>query len=184
MSGLDLGLVGNCAIAALVDRTARVVWMCLPRFDGDPVFHALLGTGPGEEHDGTLTVELPGLEASSQSYDENTAVLRTRLRGAGGEVEVVDLVPRFEARGRMFRPQTFVRQIRPVSGSPRIRIRVRPRFGWSAQAPEITRGSNHVRYVGPDQAIRLSTDVPVDYVLSEQAFIDISHLLRPAHLQV
>ncbi|MDP5008230.1 MAG: glycoside hydrolase family 15 protein, partial [Glaciimonas sp.] len=41
-SSLDLGVVGNCAFNALIDKLGRVVWCCLPRFDGDPVFNALL----------------------------------------------------------------------------------------------------------------------------------------------
>ncbi len=36
--------------------------------------------------------------------------------------------------------------------------------------PEVTHGSNHIRYVGPDFAIRLTTDAPIDYVLSETTF--------------
>jgi hypothetical protein len=44
MTDLDLGVIGNCAVAALIDRDAGVIWYCLPLFDGDPVFHALLGT--------------------------------------------------------------------------------------------------------------------------------------------
>ena len=39
-ASLDLGLIGNCSVSALVDAKARIVWCCLPRFDGDPVFHA------------------------------------------------------------------------------------------------------------------------------------------------
>jgi hypothetical protein len=41
MTDLDLGVIGNCAVAALIDRDAGVIWHFLPRFDGDPVFHAL-----------------------------------------------------------------------------------------------------------------------------------------------
>ena len=40
---LDLGVVGNCAFAALIDRRASVAWACMPRLDGDPVFAGLLG---------------------------------------------------------------------------------------------------------------------------------------------
>lgn len=39
---LDLGVIGNCEVAALIDSEATLVWGCLPRLDGDPVFHALL----------------------------------------------------------------------------------------------------------------------------------------------
>ena len=167
---MELGLIGNCAVAALVDPKGSLVWLCLPRVDGEPVFHALLGYGAGEPGDGAFSVEIDGLTASAQSYDENSAILRTRLEGAGGAVEIVDHVPRFSARGRTFRPGMVVRQIRPVDGWPRIRVRLRPRFGWGTRAPEITRGSNHVRFVGPGQTIRLTTNAAIDHVLDERLF--------------
>ena len=43
MSSLDLGVIGNCSIASLIDRNGRHVWHGLGRLDGDPVFNALLG---------------------------------------------------------------------------------------------------------------------------------------------
>ena len=39
---LDLAVIGNCSWAGLIDAEARLVWACLPRFDADPVFCALL----------------------------------------------------------------------------------------------------------------------------------------------
>jgi trehalose-6-phosphate synthase len=58
MKDLDLGVIGNCAVAALIDRDARVVWYCLPRFDGDPVFHTLLGAPKDAPDDGVFAIEL------------------------------------------------------------------------------------------------------------------------------
>ena len=37
-----LGPHGNCQISALVSASGAVVWCCLPRFDSEPVFAALL----------------------------------------------------------------------------------------------------------------------------------------------
>lgn len=194
MSGLDLGVIGNCAIGALVDRNARIVWACLPRFDGDPVFHALLGapgTGnagaageePGDPYPGAFSIELEGFTRSEQEYEPNTAVLRTRLYGSDGDVlEVTDFVPRFRARGRMFRPTMLVRRIRPLSGRPRVTFRIRPRFDWGAAEPAVTHGSNHIRYVGSGLVLRLTTNAPVSYILSETAFVvdePTSFLLGP-----
>lgn len=48
---LDLAMAGNCAISALIDARGRIVWWCLPRFDGDPVFHALLGASAADADD-------------------------------------------------------------------------------------------------------------------------------------
>jgi hypothetical protein len=41
-ANLNLGMIGNCTISALIDAQARMVWCCMPRFDSDPVSHALL----------------------------------------------------------------------------------------------------------------------------------------------
>jgi len=44
----DLGLLGDTRTAALVDVRGRIVWLCLPHFDGEPVFGALVaGEGGG-----------------------------------------------------------------------------------------------------------------------------------------
>jgi len=43
----DLGLIGNCQIAALVSRDADLVWACFPRLDSDPTFAALLDEREG-----------------------------------------------------------------------------------------------------------------------------------------
>ena len=177
MSGpptLELGVTGNCVISALVDRLGRVVWSCLPRLDGDPVFHALVdGNGKGNaDGRGLWSIELAGLERSEQEYRPNTAVLVTRLYSSNGSaIEVTDFCPRFERGGRMFRPQSLVRRVRPLAGTPRIRVQLRPSFEYGSLAPTTTHGSNHIRYVSPDRVIRLTTDAPVTYVLTETQFL-------------
>ena len=115
-ASLDLGVTGNCIISALIDREARVVWSCLPRLDGDPVFHALVDDGAASGR-GYWSIELAGFERSEQEYVANTAVLVTRLFSSNGSaVEVTDFCPRFEHDGRMFRPQMLVRRVRPIAG--------------------------------------------------------------------
>ena len=181
MSGtLDLGMIGNCSYAALIDRQARFVWCCLPRFDSDAVFNALVNGGrDGDMPDrGLMTVDLDRFERAEQSYVDRTAILTTVLHGADGAIEVTDFAPRFYQRGRAFRPRTIVRRIRPLSGSPRVRIRVRPTYDYGRIDPHITRGSNHVRFVGPDMTLRLTTDGPVDYILNETQF----NLTEPVNL--
>jgi GH15 family glucan-1,4-alpha-glucosidase len=169
MSSLDLGLIGNCTISALIDRIGTVVWSCFPRFDGDPLFCKLLDDG--EEH-GFYGVELDELAASEQHYLPNTAILITRLTDRSGDgIEITDFAPRFLQFGRIFRPTTLMRIVRPFGETPRVRIRLRPVFHYGAHRPEITRGSNHIRYVGPDFSLRLTTNAPLTYVLDETPFI-------------
>jgi hypothetical protein len=55
---LALGVIGNCAFNALIDAARQIVWCCLPRPDGDPVFNALLaGQADGVPLRSTCAVE-------------------------------------------------------------------------------------------------------------------------------
>jgi pentatricopeptide repeat protein len=170
MSNLDLGVIGNCAVAALIDRDARVVWYCLPRFDGDPVFHSLLGAPSEAPDDGVFSIELEDHVHSEQHYIENTAVLVTELHGRQGSLRITDFAPRFVWRDRLFYPQAIVRRLTPISGSPRIKIRLRPRFDYGSVAPTRTYGSHHIRYVGPQTTMRLTTDATIDFIRDETFF--------------
>ena len=170
MDNLNLGLIGNCCVSALVDDKGRVVWMCLPRFDGDPVFHGLLGAPEGAAHEGLFSIELEDMTEHAQAYVANTAVLKTTLGSPHGSIEITDFIPRFYSRDRAFRPQQLVRRIRAVSGSPRVRIRVRPRFGYGQREPRRTFGSNHIRFTDDQTTYRLTSDAPIDYLLNEALF--------------
>jgi GH15 family glucan-1,4-alpha-glucosidase len=170
MSDLDLGVIGNCVVAALVDRNARIVWYCLPRFDGDPVFHALLGASEDAPDDGVFAIELEDQVHSTQRYVDNTVVLETELHGEHGSLRITDFVPRFLWRDRLFHPQVIVRRVAPISGSPRIKIRVQPRFQFGAVAAERRYGSHHVSYVGPNMTLRLTTNAPIDFIRDETFF--------------
>jgi len=111
-AGLDVALIGNCAISALVNRHGTIVWCCMPRFDGDPIFHALLDSRDGLPRDGTCAIEIEDFVRSEQEYVPGTAVLRTRLYDARGDaLEISDFCPRFFVRDRPFRPAQIVSHI-------------------------------------------------------------------------
>jgi GH15 family glucan-1,4-alpha-glucosidase len=177
---LELGMIGNCAYSALIDKTGRLLWCCLPRFDGDPVFNGLLDASEDGAH---WSFELEDFERSEQQYEPNTAVLRTRLYDRRGQgIEISDFAPRFWSRGRMFRPLTLVRRVKLLNGSPRMRVILRPRFDWGRVKPVVTQGSTHIRYVGGGQTLRLNCDAPLSYLLSETFFVvdrSMNYILGP-----
>jgi GH15 family glucan-1,4-alpha-glucosidase len=177
---LDLWPIGNCLVSALIDRAGDFVWGCAPRIDGEPAFSSLLDNRPraGEDARGFWGIDLEGCVKTSQRYLRNSAVLLTRHEdGAGNAIEVTDFCPRFRHNERMYRPVAFVRIVRPVSGSPRIRVRLRPARAWGAQDAQRTRGSNHVRYILSDITLRLTTNAPVGWVEDERLF----RVERPLH---
>jgi GH15 family glucan-1,4-alpha-glucosidase len=179
VSSLDLGVIGNCAIASLVDRKGRHVWHGIGRLDGDPVFNSLLGGD--DPQGGFMDVVVAGAkEVGRQRYLHNTAILETVIDGSGGTVRIVDFAPRFRRFGRMFRPPMLVRRLEPVAGRPRVTIRLRPTFDYGAHKARLTSGSNHARFFGDIGVLRLTTDASINYILHETEF----SLDRPLNLIV
>ena len=96
MTSLDLGLIGNGTIGALVNPPGDIVWACFPRFDGDPAFCSLLRERTHDQDFGFCAVELVDFAKHEQEYLVNTPILVTRLYdGTGGCVEITDFAPRF-----------------------------------------------------------------------------------------
>jgi GH15 family glucan-1,4-alpha-glucosidase len=170
---LDLFPIGNCTASALIDRAGRFVWACVPRVDGDPVFSALLGgVDPvAEDAAGLWDVQVEDQAEITQAYIRNTPILRTEIADrSGARLEIIDFSPRYRQFGRVYRPLAFVRMIRPIAGTPRIRIRLRPTANYGEQRASVTMGSNHIRFVGPAATLRLTTAMPVSHIHGERTF--------------
>ncbi len=168
---LELGLIGNCSIGALIDQKAEIVWSCFPRFDGEPVFCSLLKNEPPELVTGTFAIDLMSFSHSEQAYLHNTAILRTRLFDEDGNgLEIIDFAPRFEQFGRTHRPTTIVRKLTPI-GSPRLRLRVRPAGCDGEPCQARIQGSNHIRFDCNSFALRLTTDLPISAIMDETFFV-------------
>ncbi len=113
-----------------------------------------------------------------QGYHRNTPVLVSRHTDThGNAIDVIDFCPRFQRHGRSYRPVAFARVVRPVAGSPRIRVRLRPTCGWGRTCNQFIGGSNHLRYVMEGLTLRLTTTAPVGLIEQERAF----RVERPLH---
>jgi len=170
---LDLFPIGNCAVSALIDRAGCFVWGCAPRVDSDPVFSALLDDAApsAAEAKGLWDIVVEGAVSVEQAYLCNTPILRTEITDAdGARIEILDFAPRYRQYGRVFRTTAFVRLVRPLAGTARVTLRLRPISQWGARRAEMTSGSNHIRYLCADVTLRLTTDCPVSHVLEERAF--------------
>ncbi len=169
---IDLAVIGNGAISALLDRSAAIVWTCWPRVDSDPIFCALVdGEMP---RDGYFSISFDEEGATyEQSYVRNTAIVRTIVTSADGTASfaITDFAPRFFNYGRLFNPPMIVRRVEPLRGLCRIRVNMRPRMGFGRLLPQRAPGSNHVRYASEAGSIRLTSDAPVSYIATDGAFI-------------
>ncbi len=126
----DHGLIGDGrGSSALVGRDTEISFMCVPRFDADPVFCSLLD----RRHGGTFRLSPADVRESRQRYVDDTAVLVTELRTDSGAVEVTDaFLLRPGARLEEDAPAAageLVRRARVTRGEVTLRLHLEPRGG-------------------------------------------------------
>ena len=156
----EMGLVGDGTTAALVGRDGTIPWLCLPRFDAEPLFCSLLDAARG----GCFTVAPEQLVESRQRYEPDTAVLVTELRSPTGVLAVTDaLALRSGAdlsddlsAGR----RELVRSAVVLEGTVRVRVELEPRGGARAEAA--AGGLAVEAWRRPDLALHLRSNRPLD----------------------
>jgi GH15 family glucan-1,4-alpha-glucosidase len=148
----DYALIGDTQTAALVGNDGSIDWLCLPRFDSDACFAALLGD---ERHGRWLLAPDAPVTAVRRRYRPDTLILETELATDGGLVRVTDCMP---PRDRV---PDIVRVVECLRGEVPIRSELALRFGYGAYRPWIHE-ERGVRWAvsGPD-AVALDADVPV-----------------------
>lgn len=165
----DLGLIGNCAYLALIRHDTSVAWLCWPRFDSSFVFGDLLDAHKGGEF--SVRPAAPGGFGSRQYYLPNTNVLCTEIENEDGRYRVTDFAPRFAQYERYYKPLMLIRKLEPLAGTPRVRVACQPVGDYGETRLSRRRSSNHIAFLGLDEEIRLTTDIPLTYVLDGEAFV-------------
>jgi GH15 family glucan-1,4-alpha-glucosidase len=155
----DLGLIGDGTTVALAGVDGSIPWLCLPRFDSDPVFCGLLDHDRG----GQFTVAPEDLVEARQRYEPDTAVLHTEMASATGRVRVTDaLALRAGADITDDAPAQrgeLVRSAVCTSGDVRLRVDVRPRGG--AQVRNLFGGMELLVPGRPDLRLHLRCNYPL-----------------------
>lgn len=164
----DYGVIGNCAFIAHIHKDTNISWMCWPRFDSSFIFGNLLD----KEKGGEFSIKpLDKDFSTNQYYVENTNILCTEVTTGNGMYRITDFAPRFFQTERYYRPLMLIRKIERVEGNPRITVRCKPKGDYGNITPEPSMGSNHIRFLGLDAHVRLTTNIPLNYVLSEESFV-------------
>lgn len=164
----DYGVIGNCAFTAHIKTDTNIAWMCWPRFDSSYIFGNLLDDQKGGEFS-VLPAE--GNFKSNQYYTENTNVLCTEIECATGKYRVTDFAPRFEQYERHYKPLMLIRKIEPLAGHAKIKVTCNPVGNYGNTKPERSQGSNHIRFLGLDSQVRLTTNISLNYLMHDQEFV-------------
>ena len=165
----DHGLIGDTRTAALVTSDGTIDWMCVPHFDGSPLFGQLVGgpaagsfrAGPAEPARPTVRRYLPG-----------TATLETAWNIDGATLTLTDGMVA-ELSNRLL-PATFVVRRLTAAGAPfDAAVFFDPRFGDGHVEPRAEhRRDGLVCSWGPlavaldsDPSITIDPGVPVTFTV-------------------
>jgi GH15 family glucan-1,4-alpha-glucosidase len=174
MAGLieDYALIGDMQTAALVGRDGSVDWLCLPRFDSDACFAALLG----DERNGhwricPTTAEGPVSRRGevSRQYLADSLILVTTWRTFSGVVKVTDFMP-----PRDHADPVLVRIVEGVEGSVEMESVLRVRFGYGKVVPWVRRTGTDIRAIaGPDSVCFHGSIRSVGQNMAHEAVFDV-----------
>jgi GH15 family glucan-1,4-alpha-glucosidase len=126
----DYAMIGDCRTAAIICRNGSIDWYCVPRFDSEAVFAALLGT----RDNGRWLIE-PAAKTfkSSRRYRGDSLILETVFTTPSGKARVTDLMP----------PGTpescIVRIVEAVEGHVDMRTELAIRFDYGVTIPWVSR---------------------------------------------
>jgi GH15 family glucan-1,4-alpha-glucosidase len=176
----DYALIGDTQTAALVGRDGSIDWLCLPRFDSDACFAALLGS-----HDNGRWAVSPVAEPLrvERRYRDDTLVLETDFLTDTGAVRVIDCMPIRQTEPNL------VRRVEGLSGSVAMRSELLLRFDYGRVVPWVRRAADRLHAViGPD-AVTLDSPLPHDgsrtiaaeFEVSAGESVDFRLAWRPSH---
>lgn len=148
----DYALIGDCRGAALVGKTGSIDWLCLPRFDSEACFAALVG----DENNGFWKIApvAPVLRVR-RCYRDDSLTLETEMTTREGTIVLVDFMPISDHM------PDVVRIVTCTSGSVRMRSELELRCNYGLSVPWVQRIPSGIQaVVGPD-SFRLATRVPL-----------------------
>ena len=146
----DYAVIADCRSLALVAKDGSIDWLCLPRFDSDALFAALLGT---PDNGRWRLAPAGGVKRVRRRYREGTLILETEFETGEGSATVLDMMP---IRGE---GTDVLRIVVGNRGRVPMRMELIIRFGYGSVVPWVQRIDGGISSVAGPDCLRLHTPV-------------------------
>jgi GH15 family glucan-1,4-alpha-glucosidase len=155
----DYALIGNGRTAALCSNTGSVDWMCVPRFDSDPIFSRLLWEAEG----GSFAITPEGVQGTGRRYREGSAVLETAWRTSSAELTLTEGMV-LDATDQLAPQTLMVRRLQARGAPVDVEIVFDPRDGFTGGRLAARRRVNAVVCTRGSLAVSLqaSSDLSIE----------------------
>ena len=132
----DYAMLGDTRTAALVAPDGSIDWLCVPRFDGEPVFGRLVGgSGAGSFRLGPAG-PAGSFSVRARRYRPDSATLETIWETRGGSLTLTEAMVG-EVAGRLLPTTLLVRRLSADAGPVEATLLFDPRPGVGRSRPRI-----------------------------------------------
>ena len=154
----EYGMIGDGRTAALCSSYGSIDWLCLPRFDSDPVFGRLVGGDVA----GHFSIEVEGRTHVARRYREGSTVLETRWRTPEAEVTLTEGMV-LKVTGRLLPQTVLVRRLESKGGTAPIGVVYSPQASFNGGELRSQRRSHALVSIRGTLALALQSapDLPV-----------------------
>lgn len=168
MNNLDLGIIGNCRSAALINKHGGIEWACLPQFDSPSVFAKILDKSKG----GSFEIRTSPDYEITQKYIPNTAILVTEFSNGQDIFECIDFMPRYiDQNGQYFCPPEMARYIKFIKGKPIFTVNYDPKLLYAKASTKTKIKEEYIKSKavdGPYDSVYLYTSFDHNAVLESE----------------
>jgi len=177
----DYALIGDTRTAALIGRNGSLDWLCLPRFDSNACFAALLGD---ERHGCWMISPATPHRRVTRRYRTDTLILETEYDTEEGAVLLIDFMP-------LQQPYpTVVRIVEGIRDAVRMRMQLILRFDYGSVIPWVQRQAGRINAIAGPDAVTVSTSVATsgeqfttvaDFVVRQGERVPFILIWHPSH---
>jgi len=129
----EYGLIGDTRTGALVRADGTIDWLCVPAFDGEPVFAALVG---GAEAGRFQLGPAGPATVTRRRYRPETATIETTWDCGGASLTLTEAMVA-EVAGRLLPTTLLVRRLTAAGAPIEAIIDFDPRFGDARRRPRV-----------------------------------------------
>jgi GH15 family glucan-1,4-alpha-glucosidase len=164
----NYALVGDTRTAALCSSQGSIDWLCVPRFDSDPVFGRLIGG----ERAGRFYIAPEGVRSTSRAYRRDSAVLETTWRTETGELILTEGMV-LDVQTKLLPQALLVRRARCTNGTATVRINFDPKLGLPGRSPRSERRNGELVCTWGSLAVALRSQPDLALRLGQERIFEL-----------
>jgi GH15 family glucan-1,4-alpha-glucosidase len=165
----DFALIGDTRTAALFSSAGSIDWMCVPSFDGEPLFGRLIGGAQG----GSFAIGVDATQQLGRRYRPDSAVLETLVQAQTGTGRILDGMV-VDVSGELLPQLVLVRHVDCEIGRLRLRVMFDPKLGLPGRPPRAAKRAGGLVCEWGSLAVALRSSRPLDLSPGKEAEVELS----------